>query len=96
MAPPNVSLNTIEDFLAQKRIAIVGISRERPHISIQLFEEFCRRGYDVAPVNPNIAEIFGQRCFARVQDIHPTVDAALLLHPRPLRHRGARLCRSWH
>ena len=79
MAPPNVSLNTIEDFLAQKRIAVVGISRERSNISTQLFEELCRLGYDVVPVNPNIAEIFGQRCFARVQDIQPAVDAALLL-----------------
>src|SRR4051812_23446898 len=79
MAQSNVSLNTIESFLAQKRIAVVGISRERQNIGISLFKEFLRLGYEVIPVNPNTPEILGRQCFARVQDILPTPDAALLL-----------------
>ena len=46
---------------------------------MKLFEELCRRGYDVIPVNPNAAEVQGIRCFARVQDIQPPVDGALLM-----------------
>ena len=76
---PKISLDTIESFLAQKRIAIVGMSRKRPHVSASLFEELCRRGHEVFPVNPNIAMMMGQRCFARIQDIEPAPDAALLL-----------------
>jgi acyl-CoA synthetase (NDP forming) len=30
-------------------------------------------------VNPNIPEVLGRRCFARVQDIQPAVDAAILM-----------------
>jgi len=73
------SMETIEDFLAQKRIAMAGISRDPANFSVKLFEELCRRGYDVVPVNPNAAEVQGRRCFARVQDIEPPVDAALLM-----------------
>ena len=73
------SLETIEDFLAQKRIAMAGISRDPKSFSANLFEELCRRGYDVVPVNPNTAEVQGRRCFARVQDIQPPVEAALLM-----------------
>jgi len=79
MAKQRVSLETIEDFLAQKRIAIIGISREPTNFSVTLFEELCRRGYDVVPVNPNTSEVLGRRCFARVQDIRPPIDAALLM-----------------
>lgn len=79
MIRPNVSLNTIESFLAQKRIAMVGISREPKNIGVLLLQEFRDRGYEVLPVNPNAPEIAGQRCFARVQDIQPAPDAALLL-----------------
>jgi predicted CoA-binding protein len=79
MPGQNLALDTVEDFLAQKRIAMVGISREAKSISILLFEEMNRRGYDVVPVNPNTPEILGRRCFARVQDIQPPVDAALLM-----------------
>ncbi len=79
MAAQRASLNTIEEFLAQKRIAMAGISRDPANFSVKLFEELCRRGYDVVPVNPNVAEVQGIRCFARVQDIQPPVEAALLM-----------------
>ena len=79
MAGQRASLGTIQDFLAQKRIAMVGVSREPKEFSGMLFEELCRRGYDMVPVNPNAAEVLGRPCFARVQDIHPPVDAAILM-----------------
>ncbi len=79
MTPPHVSLNAIETFLAQKRIAMVGISRERQNIGVSLFEELQRRGHEVIPVNPNTQEMLGQKCFARVQEIQPPPDAALIL-----------------
>ena len=79
MPTQRASLETIEDFLAQKRIAMVGISRQPKDFSVMLLEELLRRGYDMVPVNPNTSEVLGRRCFARVQDIQPPVDAALLM-----------------
>jgi hypothetical protein len=75
----SASLESVEDFLAQKRIAIVGVSRNPKDFSASLFQEFTRRGYDVVPVNPKATEVLGQPCFARVQDIQPPVDAVLLM-----------------
>jgi uncharacterized protein len=79
MAAERASLETIQDFLAQKRIAMAGISRDPASFSVNLFKELCRRGYEVVPVNPNAAEVQGQRCFARMQDIQPPVEAVLLM-----------------
>jgi uncharacterized protein len=79
MATQRASLEIIEDFLAQKRIAMAGVSRDPLNFSVKLFEELCRRGYDVVPVNPNTAEVQGRQCFARVQDIQPPVEAVLLM-----------------
>jgi uncharacterized protein len=73
------SLDTIEDFLAQKRIAMIGVSRESKDFSVTLFDELCRRGYDMVPVNPNASEIRGRRCFACLQDVQPPVDGAILM-----------------
>jgi len=81
MATERASLGTIQDFLSQKRIAIAGISRDPASFSATLFKEFCRRGYDVVPVNPHTSEIQGRRSFARVQDIQPPVEAVLLMTP---------------
>ena len=97
MATQDASLETIQDFLAQKRIAMVGISRDPANFSVKLFEELCRRGYDVVPVNPNTAEVQGRRCFARVQDIRPPVEAVLLID-FPKGHGSSReqLCPGGH
>ncbi len=78
MAIP-VSLNTIEDFLAQKRIAMIGVSRNPKEFSGALFQELQKRGYDMVPVNPKASEVLGLPCFSRVQDVQPPVDAALLM-----------------
>ena len=81
MVNQSASLEIIDDFLAQKRIAIAGISRDSASDSMRLFEELVRRGYDVVPVNPKMPQVQGRRCFARMQDIQPPVDAVLVMTP---------------
>lgn len=73
------NLDSIERFLAHKRIAMVGVSRNPKDFSVSLFDELCRRGYDVVAVNPKAGSVKGWQCFARVQDIEPPVSAALLM-----------------
>lgn len=79
MKVPSVSIETITDFLAQKRIAVVGMSRDPASFSVAVAKELMKRGYDVVPVNPQTAELLGRRCFANVKEIQPPVDAALLM-----------------
>jgi len=81
MTASRPALSQIEEFLQRKRFAAIGVSRHPKDFSRSLFAEFRRRGYDVIPVNPAVAEIDGVPCVARVQDISPPVEAALLLTP---------------
>ncbi len=69
----------IRDFLAQRRIALVGVSRDPKDFSRMLFREMRQRGYDMIPVNPAAGELEGSRCFVRVQDIDPPADGALIM-----------------
>lgn len=84
----------IDDFLKQKRLALVGVSHTATDFTRTLFHEFVRRGYDTVPVNPNAAEIEGQRCFARVQDIRPPVDGVLVMTPSKVAERVVMDCAS--
>ncbi len=69
----------IDDFLSRKRLAMVGVSRNPKDFSRGLFFELCRRGYDMVPVNPQMTEVAGVRCFARLQDVTPPVAGALVM-----------------
>jgi predicted CoA-binding protein len=69
----------IEDFLSCKRLAMVGVSRDPKDFSRGLFAEFTRRGYDMVPVNPQMSEVGGTRCFARLQDVQPPVEGVVVM-----------------
>jgi uncharacterized protein len=75
------AMERARDFLGQTRIALVGLEREEKGFSRAVFRELLRRGYDVVPVNPALAEVEGRRCFARVQEIVPPIEGALLMTP---------------
>ena len=72
-------LETIKDFLAQKRIAVVGVSRNPKDFNNSLFRDLRAAGYDAVPVNPLVKEVDGLRCFDRVQAIAPPVDGVLIM-----------------
>jgi predicted CoA-binding protein len=76
-----VTRQAISDFLAVKRIAVVGASRDTKQYSRSLFEELLKHGYDAIPVNPNVDELGGRRCFKNVKDINPAPERALIILP---------------
>jgi uncharacterized protein len=73
------TLKQVEDFLALKRIAVVGVSRNAKHFNTTVWEEFRQRRYDAVPVNRNANEIDGQRCYASVKEIQPPVEGVLIM-----------------
>lgn len=89
---PN-TLESIKDFLEQKRLALVGVSHREQDFSRSVFRELRRRGYSVIPVNPNLTEVEGQRCFPHVQDITPPVDAAMLMTSPAVSEEVVRDCK---
>jgi uncharacterized protein len=80
------------DFLAQRRIALVGISRDPRDLSRSLFRELRTRGYDVVPVNPLLESVDGVACVRRLQDVRPPVDGALLMTPPAATEHVVRDC----
>ena len=73
------ALSTIQDFLSQHRIAIVGVSHNPKDFSRTLLSELRQRGYDAVAVNPELKDVDGKTCFAHVQDIPQEVDGAILM-----------------
>ncbi len=75
------SRQTIEDFLACRRLAVVGVSRSKSHFTRMLFRELLQRGYDAVPVNPSAEQIEQVKCSRSVRDINPPVEAVLVMTP---------------
>ena len=65
---------SIKSILDYKTIAVVGISDnpERPSNSVAKFLE--AHGYDIIPVNPNLTEWEGRKCYPDLLSIPVKVD----------------------
>jgi predicted CoA-binding protein len=80
------------DFLGQRRIALVGVSRDPRDLSRALFRELRGRGYDVVPVHPTLDAVDAVPCARRVQDLSPPPDGVLLMTPPAATDQVVRDC----
>ena len=66
-------------FLANKRVAVTGVSRDpKGHGSNFVYQRLRGRGYDVFAVNPNADEVEGDRCYHDLRSIPGGVDAVVI------------------
>ena len=76
------------EFLAGKRVAVTGVSREgKDHGSNVVYKRLRERGYDVFAVNPNADEVEGDRCYHDLSSIPGGVDG-VVIGTRPERAEG--------
>lgn len=86
------TLKQIDDFLALKRIAVVGVSHNPKDFNYALWQEFRQRRYEAIPVNPKVTMLDDQTCYARVQDIKPAVDGVLIMTSKKVTEQIVRDC----
>ena len=72
--------NLIQDFLAQKRSAVVGVTHDEKGWGRTLYNEFKKRGYDTYAVNP-AGNIPGIQCYPNLSKLPMKVDGVLLAVP---------------
>ncbi len=66
-------------FLANKRIAITGVSRQpKDHGANVVFKRLRDRGYEVFAINPNADEIEGAHCYHDLKSVPGGVEAVVI------------------
>ena len=63
----------IQAALAQRRIAIVGLSSNQLRGSYFVGYYLRRHGYEIVPVNPREQEILGKKCYPSLSDVAEAV-----------------------
>ena len=67
------------EFLARKRVAVTGVSRQpKNHGSNVVYKRLRDRGYEVFAVNPNADEVEGDPCYHDLRSIPDGVDAVVI------------------
>ena len=72
---------SIEDFVAQRKIAVVGVSRSAKRFGAAAYRELKARGYELYAVHPEAESVLGDRCFPSLAALPEPVDGVLVIVP---------------
>ena len=79
-------------FLAEKRIAVAGVSRKSDTAGSAVFKKLKNSGYDVVPVNPHATELDGVRCYPDLAAIPGELGAVVIATPPDVSAAIVRQC----
>ena len=71
----------IDDFLRQRTLAIVGVSRTGKKFGNVLYRDLKSKGYRLIPVHPAAESLEGDRCTPDLQHLPEPVDGIILVVP---------------
>lgn len=71
----------IDAFLAEKELAVAGVSRGGNKFGNTIYRELRQRGYTVHPINPHAAEVEGTRCYASVAELPQGTGGVIAVVP---------------
>jgi predicted CoA-binding protein len=71
----------VSAFLAGKRFAVAGVSRQANQPANAIFRKLRDSGFEVFPVNPKTREVEGTRCYADLAAVPGTIDGVVVATP---------------
>ena len=70
----------VEDFMAQKNIAIAGVTRNRPNEAANgIYRKLNVAGYNVFAVNPNTETAEGDKCYPDLKGVSERLDGVVIV-----------------
>jgi hypothetical protein len=76
------NLSTIREFLEPSKFAFVGLSRDPKKFSRTAFKELSAKGFEMLPINPNMDDVDGIKCYHDFSELPQGVDRALFMTPK--------------
>jgi hypothetical protein len=74
-------MQDIQGFLAEKTLAVAGLSRDEKSFSAAAARELRARGYTLYPVNPNASSVGGEKCYPSLAALPGRVGGVLVFTP---------------
>jgi predicted CoA-binding protein len=75
------SRRVADDFVYQRKLAVVGASRKKLKLGNLAFRELKRRGYKLFPVHSHAETNEGERCYRSLTALSEPADGALVIVP---------------
>ncbi len=71
----------VEEFVSQRTLAIVGVSRGGKKFGNAAARELRKKGYQMIPVHPEAETVDGERCYSSLKELPVQVGGVLVVTP---------------
>jgi predicted CoA-binding protein len=71
----------VAEFLAGKRLAVAGVSRDSRQAANAIYRKLRASGYEVFAVNPRASEVEGARCYSDLETVPGPLDGLIVASP---------------
>ncbi|UCF40349.1 MAG: CoA-binding protein [Gemmatimonadota bacterium] len=85
---------SVTDFLAQRRIAVAGVSRSTGEAANLIYRKLRGAGYEVFPVNPSADRVEGDACYPELGAVPGGVDGVVIATPPAAAEAIVRQCHA--
>lgn len=82
----------VQDFLAQKRIAVAGVSRKSGQTPNMIYQKLKDTGHEVYAINPNAQMVEGDPCYPDVKSTPARPDGVMIVTRPELTEKIVRDC----
>lgn len=72
----------VDDFLAQRRVAVVGASDESSNFGHTIYGELRDHGYEVVAVHPTATTVMGDAAFPTLAEVPGALDGVIVMVPQ--------------
>lgn len=85
----------VQDFLAQKRIAVCGLSRTKDSGAGAIYLKLRNHGYQTFAIHPTAQELHGDPCYPNLSAIPGGVDAVFIMNSPTSANKLSMRPRDW-
>ena len=71
----------IKNFLSLKKVAVIGMSRNKSKAAHFVPKYLLENGFDIIPINPNSDEILTKKCYKEITEIDGEIDIVDVFRP---------------
>lgn len=90
-----MNADLINDFLRKEHVfAVAGVSSNPKKYGHQVYKDLKEAGYAVYPINPNLDEIMGDRCYHSLSELPETPDVVDTVVPPAVTEKIVEECKE--
>jgi len=90
-----INQNIINEFLDKRNVfAVIGVSKNKEKYGNRVYFDLKHAGYTVYPINPNVSEVSGDRCYPRLMSLPVLPDVVDIVVPPKITEETVKECKD--